>query len=199
MPGGMPRELGMILRYAVAMPSVAMLLLMSLRGNAFLYYGEELGLTQAEIPFEDLQDPEAIANWPLTLSRDGARTPMPWDDEAANCGFSDARPWLRLGEDHAGLAVNRQEADPHSLLHLTRRLIALRKAEPALRLGTMEGLVAEGDLLRFERRYGNRAIRLAFNFGEGPLELDMEGEVLAEVNGSAGHLLPPFGGVALLV
>ena len=52
------------------------LLLASLRGNIILYYGEELGLSQVDIPFDQLHDPEAIANWPLTLSRDGARTPM---------------------------------------------------------------------------------------------------------------------------
>lgn len=59
-----------------------MLLLVCLRGNIFLYQGEELGLPQAEIAFEDLKDPEAIANWPATLGRDGARTPMPWQSSA---------------------------------------------------------------------------------------------------------------------
>ena len=55
-----------------------MLLLVALRGIVILYQGEELGLPQVEVPFELLQDPEAIANWPQTLGRDGARTPMPW-------------------------------------------------------------------------------------------------------------------------
>jgi len=55
---------------------VKMALLLCLRGNPIIYQGEELGLEQDEIPFELLQDPEAIANWPLTLSRDGARTPI---------------------------------------------------------------------------------------------------------------------------
>ncbi len=64
-----------------------MLLLLSLRGNAFVYQGEELGLTQVDVPFERLVDPEAIANWPLTLSRDGVRTPMPWSSNAINGGF----------------------------------------------------------------------------------------------------------------
>ena len=54
-----------------------MLLLACLRGNIILYYGEELGLEQIDIPYDRLHDPEAIANWPMTLSRDGARTPMP--------------------------------------------------------------------------------------------------------------------------
>jgi alpha-glucosidase len=61
----------------------------ALRGNIIVYQGEELGLTQVDIPFELLQDPEAIANWPLTLSRDGARTPLPWQAEGAMGGFTE--------------------------------------------------------------------------------------------------------------
>lgn len=64
--------------HAPAFARMKMLLLACLRGNIFLYQGEELGLTQVDIPFDALLDPEAIANWPMTLSRDGARTPMPW-------------------------------------------------------------------------------------------------------------------------
>src|SRR5256885_120691 len=74
----------------------AMLLLVSLRGNIFLYQGEELGLPQATLAFADLKDPEAITNWPRSLGRDGARTPMPWAAHAPNAGFSSARPWLPM-------------------------------------------------------------------------------------------------------
>lgn len=179
-----------------AFARMAMLLLMSLRGNAFLYYGEELGLTQVDIAYERLQDPEAIANWPLTLSRDGARTPMPWEEDSIHNGFSAADPWLPIGPDHPLLAVDRQEADEHSLLHLTRRLIALRKSEPALRLGSLHDLRADGQLLSFERRHGNRSIRMAFNFGADPIPLALEGEPLASVNGATPAFLPPFGGCA---
>jgi alpha-glucosidase len=183
--------------HRMAFARMTMLMLMGLRGNPFLYYGEELGLTQVEIPFDELQDPEAIANWPLTLSRDGARTPMAWEAAAPNLGFSTATPWLRTGADHAALAVDRQEADPDSLLNLTRRLVALRKAEPALRLGRLERIEAEGHLLRFERWLDNRRIRLAFNFGDAPLAPGLEGSVLAAVNGATPASLPPFGGIAI--
>ena len=61
---------------------MALLLLMCLRGNVFLYQGEELGLPQGDVPFDGSVDPEAIANWPETLARDGARTPMPWVADA---------------------------------------------------------------------------------------------------------------------
>jgi alpha-glucosidase len=142
-----------------------MLLLASLRGNIFLYYGEELGLPQVEIAFEDLQDPEAIANWPLTLSRDGARTPMPWQADAPQLGFSEGKPWLPVGEDHRALAVDVQEARPDSLLHWTRRVLALRNATPALRGGTIAFLDAPGDLLVFVRALEGEQVLCAFNLG----------------------------------
>jgi len=183
--------------HRLAFARMAMLLLMGLRGNPFIYYGEELGLTQVDIPFDQLKDPEAIANWPLTLSRDGARTPMPWAAALPNGGFSPAKPWLPLGTDHLALAVDRQEADPASLLCLTRRLVALRKAEPALRLGRLEGLEANGDQLRFERLYENRRLRLAFNMSAQSVPLGWSGAVIAAVNGAEGETLPPFGALVM--
>ncbi|HUH23011.1 MAG TPA: alpha-amylase family glycosyl hydrolase, partial [Brevundimonas sp.] len=97
-----------------AMARLMMLLLLSLRGNAFLYQGEELGLPQGEVPFERLRDPEAIANWPRTLGRDGARTPMPWSSSAPHAGFSTVEPWLPIDPRHVDLAVDAQEAEPGS-------------------------------------------------------------------------------------
>jgi glycosidase len=131
---------------------MAMLLLMALRGNVFLYQGEELGLPQAEVPFDRLVDPEAIANWPETLGRDGARTPMPWRADAPYAGFSTAEPWLPVDPRHPPLAVDHQHTDSASMLNLTRRLIALRRREPALRLGALRFLDAPVPLLAFDRR-----------------------------------------------
>ena len=144
----------------------AMLLLIALRGNVFLYQGEELGLPQADVPFERLQDPEAIANWPATLGRDGARTPMPWAAEAPHAGFSSAEPWLPVDAAHRPLAVDRQEAEPESMLHFTRRLIALRKARPALRLGALRPVAVPSPLLAFERGEGPDRLLCAFNLGD---------------------------------
>jgi alpha-glucosidase len=138
---------------------------MSLRGNVFLYQGEDLGLPQADVPFERLRDPEAIANWPATQGRDGARTPIPWSADAPNGGFSDAEPWLPVDPAHLPLAVDRQEADPHSTLHLTRRLIALRKRLPALRTGAIRPVDAPAPLLAFERGEGATRLLCVFNLG----------------------------------
>lgn len=154
---------------------MAMLLFLCLRGNAIIWQGEELGLSQVDIPFDKLQDPEAIANWPLTLSRDGTRTPMPWIADAENCGFSPHDPWLPLGADHADMAVDRQQGDPASMLAATRRFVALRSANEALRTGNIRILDAQNDLLVFERRSENQLLQCIFNLGEQSIDWTPDG------------------------
>ncbi|NYT42266.1 alpha glucosidase [Sphingomonas sp. R-74633] len=151
---------------ADAFARMKMLLLAALRGNIFLYYGEELGLDQVEIAFEDLQDPEAIANWPRTLSRDGARTPMPWQANAPQLGFTSGKPWLPVGPNHARLAIDVQDADPGSLLAWTRKVLALRNSSPALRTGDITFLDAPGELIAFEREGEGERLLCVFNLGD---------------------------------
>ena len=138
-------------------------LLMSLRGNVFLYQGEELGLTQADIPFERLRDPEAIANWPLTLGRDGARTPMPWTADSPHAGFSSTEPWLPIPPDHVAKAVAGQDGDANSVLAVTRQLIELRRSSPILRLGSFEPLNLPAPILGFDRVTEQGRLRCLFN------------------------------------
>jgi alpha-glucosidase len=156
--------------HEAAFARMAMLLFCCLRGNIIIWQGEELGLTQVDIPFERLQDPEAIANWPHTLSRDGTRTPMVWSDNAPNGGFSHGEPWLPVGEDHGRLAVARQDGDPESMLETTRRFIALRKRSAALSWGDIRFIDAGGDLLVFTRHYRGQTMLCAFNLGGTPAD-----------------------------
>ena len=153
-----------------AFARVKMLLLAALRGNIFLYYGEELGLPQVDVAFEDLQDPEAIANWPQTLSRDGARTPMPWRADAPNLGFGTAPPWLPVGPAHRPMAVDRQAADPESLLAWTRRVLALRRDHPALLTGDLRFIDTNHDILAFERITGDERLLCVFNLGDAAVD-----------------------------
>jgi alpha-glucosidase len=146
--------------------AMVMMLFVSLRGNVIIWQGEELALTQVDIPFEKLQDPEAIANWPLTLSRDGTRTPMPWVAADEQCGFSKGEPWLPLGADHRDLAVDRAEADPDSMLNLTRKLVAFRNANEAMLVGSLNIIEAQSNLLIFERISDNQHLICAFNMGD---------------------------------
>lgn len=183
-----------------AFARMKMALLCALRGNIILYNGEELGLDQVDIPFELVKDPEALKNWPLTLSRDGARTPLPWVAGAAHAGFSDAEPWLPLGATHAALAVDRQDEDPNSMLAHTRRLIALRAANSALRGGANTRWVVEGDLLGFDRVTDGQHIRCLFNFGAAPANVAAHtagGSVLLAVNGADAARLPAAGALWL--
>ena len=178
-----------------------MLLLSSLRGNIILYQGEELGLVQDEIPFELLQDPEAIANWPLTLSRDGVRTPLPWQAQDEHGGFTSATPWLPLSAQNLARAIDRQEADPASLLAFTREILALRRAHEALRCGDCQVLRADDNCLVLRRQTARQAITAVFNLAPHPVawpaEVDPAGPLLAATNGAAPGHLPAFGALLL--
>ncbi|MDP1777257.1 MAG: alpha-amylase family glycosyl hydrolase, partial [Brevundimonas sp.] len=184
-----------------AYAEMAMLLLMTLRGNVFIYQGEELALPQADVPFERLVDPEAISNWPQTLGRDGARTPMPWKADQPQAGFSVVDPWLPVDPRHVALAVDQQERDPSSMLHATRRLVAFRKAHPTLMLGDMTLLDDGGDLLAFERVHDGERLVCVFNLGHEPVAWTLpEGhQVLEAVNldPSRSGTLPPMAGLVL--
>ena len=175
---------------------MVMLLFFALRGNIIIWQGEELGLTQVDIPFEKLRDPEAIANWPLTLSRDGTRTPIPWQANMANCGFSAGEPWLPLGEDHAGLSVDLQDTDETSLLSLTKRLIAMRNGNPALLSGDLRVIEATGDLLVFERMWEDQNMLCVFNMGDEALDWrtvqPSRWRIIESINNGDLTQLPPF-------
>ena len=175
-------------------------LLAALRGNIIIYQGEELGLEQDAVPFELLRDPEAIANWPLTLSRDGARTPMPWTDQASG-GFTRGEPWLPLSPANIARAVERQEGDDTSQLAITRRLLALRNVHPALRFGELEHCRAEGDLLIFERAHDGERVRCLFNLSSESLALPepFAGTPVLSINEATAAVLPGYGALYLAV
>lgn len=176
-----------------------MLLLACLRGNIFLYNGEELGLPQVEIAFDDLRDPEAIANWPLTLSRDGARTPMPWVANARNLGFSDAKPWLPAADVHRELAVDRQQGDPSSLLAHTRRVLALRNAHHVLRCGELTIVEVTDALIAFDRHGAGERLRCIFNLSaqpQVPEQASLNGwRIIEQVGEIDGDRIGAFGGL----
>lgn len=146
------------------------LLLTALRGNVFIYQGEELGLPQGVVPFERLRDPEAIANWPLTLGRDGARTPMPWDAAAPFAGFSSSEPWLPIDPRHPALAVRAQESDPTSMLAFVRRIIAVRQESAALKFGSIAFLAAPDGIAAFVRTHEGERIVCVCNLADAPIE-----------------------------
>jgi alpha-glucosidase len=148
-------------------------LLLALRGSASIYQGEELGLPEAEVPFELLQDPYGRAFWPEFKGRDGCRTPMPWTAEAPNGGFTTGAPWLPVYGAHLPLAVERQAADPGSMLAFSRKLLHWRRTQPLLRTGGIRFVDAPEPLLHFERRDGKLSLRAVFNLGSEPVSMPL--------------------------
>ncbi|RGP36000.1 alpha-amylase family glycosyl hydrolase [Pseudotabrizicola alkalilacus] len=160
-------------------------LLMCLRGSLCLYQGEELGLPEADIDFEELQDPYGIEFWPEFKGRDGARTPMAWVTDNANGGFSESNPWLPVKAPHLNRAVGAQDADPASMLNHYRRALAFRRAQEALRYGDLTALVATGELASF-RRMGEEEIFCAFNLGTEQARIGLPTGTWAAIGGELG-------------
>ncbi|MGE6648954.1 alpha-glucosidase family protein [Shewanella colwelliana] len=163
-------------------------LLCSLRGSVCSYQGEELGLTEVEIGYEQLQDPFGIAFWPMFKGRDGCRTPMPWTNQAQFAGFSDTSPWLPVCDKHLPLAVELQEGDADSILNCYRQLLAWRQQHPTLITGDIKFIEANDKVLLFERRTADDRILVGFNFSVQPQTLTLK-EIKVKALLS-GHGLP---------
>ncbi|ABE55311.1 alpha amylase, catalytic region [Shewanella denitrificans OS217] len=149
----------------------------SLRGSICSYQGEELGLTEADIPFEQLQDPFGLAFWPMFKGRDGCRTPMPWTDtktdSATHSGFSKATPWLPVAEAHLPLAVEKQEADSDSALHSYRQFMQWRKQQVALLDGSIAFLDIKAPMLAFVRQHQQQTLLVMFNLSPEPQSISL--------------------------
>jgi alpha-glucosidase len=150
-------------------------LLGTLRGSLCIYQGEELGLPEADVPFERLQDPYGIIFWPDYKGRDGCRTPMPWEARAAHGGFSTVEPWLPVPGEHGRLAVDEQEALADSVLNHYRRFIPWRNAHEVLRTGHITFVDAPEPLLAYIRKRGKVAMLIVVNMGAEPMEFSLEG------------------------
>ena len=150
------------------------MLLLSIRGCICLYQGEELGLPQASVPYENLRDPEAIANWPETLGRDGTRTPMPWAAHEANHGFSSGEPWLPPAGHHGALSAYTQVKDPTSCLNFTKNLLTMRNEQTALKKGNIRFLETAEPILAFERYTDTETLLCLFNVADKPATHDLD-------------------------
>jgi len=138
-------------------------LLFSLRGSVSSYQGEELGLTEVEIGRDDIQDPFGIAFWPTFKGRDGCRTPIPWDDNLVEAGFSQHKPWLPLAKEYYKFSVNRQQKDKHSVLNSYRHFLTWRKSHLELRYGDINFMNANDEVVCFERSYQGNSMLACFN------------------------------------
>jgi alpha-glucosidase len=145
---------------------VAAMLLLTLRGTPTLYNGDELGLPDVDVP------PDRIVD---VAGRDTVRSPMPWSRDEPNAGFSTAEPWLPMVAGAAALSVEAQRADPSSMLELHRRLLAARRASPALHAGSIELLDAPPGVVAFDRRQAGEQVRVLLNLTGEPATVTLEG------------------------
>ncbi|WP_216850040.1 MULTISPECIES: alpha-amylase family glycosyl hydrolase [unclassified Acidisoma] len=152
-------------RIGAAQARVAAMLLLTLRGTPTIFYGEEIGMEDVPIPPAEVQDPAEKREPGRGLGRDPERTPMLWDGSSGH-GFSTGTPWLRFGAQATDAA--RQAADPTSMLALYRELIALRRGSPALLHGRVAHVVADGDVLSYERHSDTQRLAIFLNLGETP-------------------------------
>jgi alpha-glucosidase len=184
---------------------------LSLRGSSCIYQGDELGLPEAEIAFEDIQDPYGITMWPEFKGRDGCRTPMPWDGKAADLGFAPAgaatsKPWLPVAESQRALAVSEQDGVKDSLLTYYRQILQWRKTQPAIQRGDLELLPVSDQVFAFVRSLEGARVLCVFNFSATgtryALPADLHGAQALEGSGLSGGTLQagsvelaPWGGL----
>ncbi len=173
-------------------------LLLSLRGSVCLYQGEELGLSEADVAYEDLQDPYGIEFWPEFKGRDGCRTPMVWEASNSHAGFSEGAPWLPVSAEHLHHAAALQEDDASALLHHYRAALALRRAHPALIKGAHDKVTADGNVLHFTRSYEAQTIYCAFNLSDAPATHAMPGGTWRSIADTVGGAAPDPNGTLTL-
>jgi alpha-glucosidase len=162
----------------------AALLLLTLRGTPFLYYGEEIGMRDVRLKYRELRDPYTKRYWPFLKGRDRARTPMQWDD-SRHAGFTTGTPWLPVSAEWRRVNVAVEQEDATSLLSLYRRLLRIRKQSPALRQGTFRCLNGSPDCLIYvrESRETLERMLIVINFSDGARQVSLNamhegGEVL---------------------
>jgi alpha-glucosidase len=165
---------------------VAAMLLLTLRGTPTMYYGDEIGMHDVAIAPSLVQDPFEKNVPGLGLGRDPVRTPMQWTG-GPWAEFSTMRPWLPLADDFATFNVAAERDDPTSLLTFYRRLIKLRREEPALSVGDYSAVPSGDDVMAYMRKADGRRLLIVLNFGARPQSFNV-----AELQARASVLLSTY-------
>ena len=165
-------------RVGAAQARVAAMLLLTLRGTPTLYYGDELGMTDATLRPDEIRDPYARRVPGLRLGRDPERTPMQWDSDT-HAGFCppDAQPWLPVAGNHRTVNVASERADRFSVLTLHRRLLHTRRRSDALIRGAYTTLRASKGVLAYLRETPRQRLIVALNLTSVPRSMRCSGRV----------------------
>jgi len=143
---------------------VTAMLLLTLKGTPFIYYGEEIGMHNGQLKRDQILDPLGKKFWPIFTGRDRARTPMQWTEEQFG-GFSNSRPWLPLNPDQVKRNVRSHEGQMRSLLTFYRNLITLRRSTPALQQGAWTPVInGRNGILAYLRIHTNEKMLVVLNF-----------------------------------
>jgi alpha-glucosidase len=162
-------------RVGRAQARVANMLLLTLRGTPTCYFGDELAMVDGVIPPELVQDPQELGKPGLGLGRDPERTPMQWDG-GPQAGFTTGQPWLPVAADYAAYNLAAERDDPASMLTLFRQLLALRRATPALSVGSYSDVPADApDIFSFLREHGDTRLLVVLNMGHEARVFRMSG------------------------
>jgi oligo-1,6-glucosidase len=159
------------------------------QGTPYVYQGEELGMTNVAFPsisdYRDIEtlniyrvattergvSPESMMQSIHAKSRDNARTPMQWNGGAQG-GFTSGTPWIALNPNHTRVHAEEALADPDSVFHHYRRLIALRRQHPVIVHGRYELLLPEHPhLYAYTRTLGDERLLVLCNFSAEPQTL----------------------------
>lgn len=138
-------------RVGIHQARVAAVLLLTLRGTPTVYYGDEIGMRDVPIPRNEVRDPQGLNMPDKNLSRDPARTPMQWNGEEENAGFTKGQPWLRLDRNFKQVNVETQKHDPNSMFTLYQKLIALRNQEESLGSGLYYPIYSDHQMICYAR------------------------------------------------
>ncbi|HTM78607.1 MAG TPA: alpha-amylase family glycosyl hydrolase [Devosia sp.] len=150
-------------------------LVLTLKGSVCLYQGEELGLPETDLLFEELTDPRGIRFWPEDKGRDGCRTPIPWEAGAAPNGFTTGTPWLPLKPAQSALDVASQNTDSDSMLAFYRRILAWRRTHGVLYDGDIEFFRTAEPVLAFRRFSPAGTMTCMFNLSAESQKLSLTG------------------------
>ncbi|MHB1454025.1 MAG: glycoside hydrolase family 13 protein [Saccharofermentanales bacterium] len=196
------------------------MMLLSLRGTPYIYQGQEIGMTNFDFTsMADIRDVESRNIYALMrriglpqryvwrmirlTSRDNARTPMQWDS-SAGAGFTEGTPWLGISANHVSINVAAQTDDPDSVLSFYRKMISLRRTQPALIDGSYQEIAIRSGLYVFERSLPaasddgeSSGIRTAVNLSKKPVRYACGFEILLSTTGRREYdgVLKPYEGI----
>jgi alpha-glucosidase len=170
-------------------------LLLTTRGTPQMYYGEEIGMRTTDPDrIEDVHDPIGKIGWPKEKGRDGERTPMQWD-ASPSAGFTtSSKPWLPIPPSASTYNVESEKKDPDSIFNTYKELLALRRSEPALRLGSWQSVDDENPyVFSFLRRTDDETILVALNMSgeQRTVSLNLASKNVSATTATTLYASPP--------